>query len=343
MPPVPRPFTSVDVRLASALADATTKKTGLWGPALFLRAFEYVLQDEEDLEDARKHLQALEEFDQNMREYSTLIHNVLDALKGQKSRYELVQYPQETVSCREKEKLWKEMDMRQSLASRLGHRVPLGIMKSMIMRYQREGEERYIVACTLPDKLVDTKELRVEFGLSGDEYRSLTHRDIDDISLLLITGRDRGEIGPLITDRKMSGIEGVYFAEDLMQDAEQHPTKLYDVPLTKEHSILVNAQDLFSVLRKQSEKYRTNSAREGNVPFEVLEWKAKEVDPREAGVRYLFTGTSVRFRGREYELRNPPKEVGCVALPIPKEEDGMRTQRAVLPISYTMLEQRYAA
>ena len=336
-----RSFSSADVRLAGMLADVASERTGLWGPQLFLAAFNYVLQEGESSRDIRRQAQMLEEVGQNTREYSTLVHNVLDGLQKKGSRYQLVQYPQETVSCREKERLWQAMDMRNDLASHLGHRAPLGMVKSIVMKYQREGEEKYIVACTLPDKLVDPKELRVEFGLSREEYKSLTHQRIDDISLLLLTGRERGEIGPLMIDKKMSEVEEVYFAEDLMADAQRFPTKLYDVPLTKEHSLLVNAAHLFQVLREINPKYRTNSAREENVPLKVLEWKVRDVDQARAGVPHLFTGTTVRFRDREYVIKNPPKEAGCVALPIPLEVDGIRNQRVVLPISYRMLEERY--
>ncbi len=337
----PKTFSVADVRLAGMLADAASERTGLLGPQLFLAAFNYVLQDEENVRDIRKHAQALEEVSQNTREYSALIKNILGELREQQSRYQLVQYPQETVSCRQKERLWQEMDMKNNLASHLGHRVPLGMVKSIVMRYQRESEEKYIVVCTLPDKLVDPKELRVEFGLSAGEYKSLTHQGIDDISLLLLTGKQRGEIGPVMIDRKMSEIDGVYFAEDLMADAQRFSTKLYDIPLTKEHSLLANAQDLFQVLRQRNSKYRTNSAREENVPLEILAWKVRDVDQDRAGVTHLFSGTKVRFREKEYMIKNPPQEAECVALPIPFESEGMRNQRVVLPISYKMLEEKY--
>ena len=107
----------------------------------------------------------------------------------------------------------------------------------------------------------------------------------------------------MIIDRKLSAIDGIYFAEDLMQDAQKHPTRLYDVPLTKQHSVLVNAADLFSVLQQRSQKYRTNSAREGNIPLEVTDWKVRDVEAERTGVSHLFTGTKVRFRGQEYMIK----------------------------------------
>lgn len=337
----PRPFTAQQVRLAGMLADATGERTGLFGPGLFFQVFTYVLQHDERFNDLLKQIRALDEIKQNTRKDTALIHDVLNSLETQESRYQLIQYQRETVSCRQKERLWEEMDLKKGLAFHLGKPIPLGMMKSIVMKYEREGEERYIVACTLADKLVDAKELRVEFGLSGAEYKTLTHQGIDDISLLLLTGKEKGEIGPLMIDRKLSAIEGVYFAEDLMQDAEKHPSKLYDVPLTKQHSLFVNAHDLFQVLRQRNQKYRANSAREGNIPLEVTDWKVRDVVLERAGVSHLFTGTKVRFRGQDYMIKNPPKEAGCIALPIPLEADGIRNQRVVLPISYSMMEERY--
>src|SRR3989338_5827155 len=92
-----RAFDSADVRLAGMLSDAASKATGLLGPQLFLRAFEYVLQREERFRDLKKQMQALAEIEQNAREDSTLINDVLNALEKKGSRYQLIQYPQETI------------------------------------------------------------------------------------------------------------------------------------------------------------------------------------------------------------------------------------------------------
>ena len=251
---------------------------------------------------------------------------IISELKESKIKYKLVVHPEETITAREK---------AQSL--RREGIVGAGIIKSVVFRYNpdnrddqkssnEESKPKYIVASTLGGARVKESELRVEFGLSQQEADSLT---LDGIALEAVTGKRRGEIGPLIPPEH---VEGIYFTRDLMREAQSNPRKLYDVPLTLQESLLIAPSDLWGVLHKKSSKYRTVLEFEEQIPFEIIKTR---IEPRPDGP--YFAGTQVRFRGRDYELKHPGKS-SCIAFPLPFESDDRGRVRVRLPLGYDRIE-----
>lgn len=259
--------------------------------------------------------------------------------------HEIVDYPYETITCRDKFALWEEDDVKEKIRS-IHPEYKFDIAKSLLLQYQKENQNHYILACTLSSKKVDLNELRVEFGLSRAEAESLAYKNIDEETLLSTTGSKRGEITPLLAEKKLDNLEGIYFTRDLMIDALNN-TKLYDFPLTLQRSLFVNAANLFYFLQRRNSKYKTSSDLQGGTPFEAIQWKVKEV--AHAGYPYIFTGTEVSFRGQEYLIKNPRQDYGCIALPFSRDNEGkhifehneMKTQRVMLPINYKVLLERY--
>ncbi|MDP3734709.1 MAG: hypothetical protein Q8R37_05765 [Nanoarchaeota archaeon] len=260
--------------------------------------------------------------------------------------YEIVDYPSETITCREKFVLWEEHKITEKIRS--SHpEYRFDIAKSLLVQFQKGNQNQYILACTLSSKKVDFNELRVEFGLSREEAESLAYKNIDEADLLSITGSRRGEITPLLAEEKLDNLEGVYFTRDLMIDAMNNPTKLYDFPLTLQRSLFVNAATVFYFLQRRNSKYTTSSDLQGGAPFEVIQWKVKKVT--NAGYPYIFTGSEVSFRGQEYLIKNPRQDHGCIALPFSRtkqgakvfENHGSKTQRVLLPINYGVVLKSY--
>ncbi len=247
---------------------------------------------------------------------------IITELGQRKIKYKLVVHPEETITAREKE---------QSL--RRNGILGAGIIKSVVFRYNHsENNEdslpKYIVASTLGTARVKKSELRVEFGLSQLETESLT---LDGIALEAVTGKRRGEIGPLIPPEH---VEGIYFTRDLIKDAQRNPGRLYDVPLTLQESLLIAPSDLWRVLHERSPKYRIASEFEEHILFEVTKPK---IEQRPDGP--YFAGTQLRFRGRDYEIKHPGKS-SCIAFPLPKEYDDRGRARVSLPIGYGALRER---
>jgi hypothetical protein len=220
-----------------------------------------------------------------------------------------------------------------------------GIMKSVVFRYMKNGSEpHFIIACTSGRERVSPHELMAEFGLSKGESDTLDHR-MSSYHMFEATGRWKGEIGPIVADEKLERLDGIYFTNSLMRRSLKEPKKAFDIPYRMDRSMMVRATHLFEVLKQRSSKYRTWSAFEGDVPFEVLEWKVREGE-RKNGVDYLFAGTTVSYRGREYVIRNPRKghpgydrRAHCYGMPV---SDGARLLGHVpLPISYQDLESRF--
>lgn len=277
------------------------------------------------------------------------IDSIIKNLERLQIVHDVVDYPYETITCKQKFALWEEDGIRDKIRSHHGSHYHVDIVKSLLLRYQRENQEHYIIACTLASQKVDFNELRVEFGLSRHEAESLNYQSLDESVFMSQTGCRRGEITPLIAEDKQDNVDGIYFTRDLMIDAMDHPHKLYDFPLDLQQSLFVNAANLFYFLRPRSNKYRTSSDLEGVVPFEVIRWNVKEVVPEKSGYPFIFTDTEIEFREQEYRLKNPRKNGGCIALPFSRtkegsivfENHGMKIQRVVLPINYEILLNSY--
>ena len=257
---------------------------------------------------------------------------IISELKESNIEYKLVAHPEETITAREK---------AQSL--RREGIVGAGIIKSVVFRYNpdnrddqkssnEESKPKYIVASTLGGARVKESELRVEFGLSQQEAESLT---LDGIALETVTGKRRGEIGPLIpfdhVDTEKIDLS-IYFTRDLMREAQSNPRKLYDVPLNLRESLLITPANLWKVLHEKSPKYHTASEFEEQIPFEIIKTR---IEPRPDGP--YFAGTQVRFRGRDYELKHPGKS-SCIAFPLPFESDDRGRVRVRLPLGYDRIE-----
>ena len=329
-------FTREDVELASLLAD----HLGPAYPGLFLQFLPSAIQERETGSRLYHAFRAQQSLSKVLEETAAFGEEIIHDLTAQGIPYRMIQYDEATVTCREKERLWKRMELEETLREELPA-VRVDMIKSVLFQYISQGTEKYILACTLPQRQVSTTELRAELGLSPDEARSLTVKRLDLVDLFNLTGKETGALSPLMAPSKVEELAAVYFTEDLLFDAQAHPEKLYDVTLTPQASMFVNADTLFGLLQRRSDRYRSSAVFDDTVAFEVTDWKVKPVDVARAGVNYLFTETKVRYKGQEYVIKNLPKEGKVVAMPVPLEHEGMKTQRVELPLTYGMVERRY--
>ena len=282
---------------------------------------------------------ALESLEQRTNDFSGVVKEIITALRLAGKEFHLVQYGHETTSCKEKEQMWDRECFQTQFPSELG------MVKSMLFRYARKADERYILACTTSDTNVNLKELSEEFRLSGAESRTLTHKGIDEKDLIGIVGLYVGEVGPLLVNPRVEELDGVYFTSHLMSEALSSPKKVYDIPLSHESALLVNAVDLFSVLRARSRKYCTNPKIEiqlygMDVLLKVTEWKVQEDKDPHSDKEFRFDGTKVIFRGEEYVIKNPRKSECIATIPGKENEEGL-SQRVMLPVDYGTMTRLY--
>ena len=279
----------------------------------------------------------------------------LEQLLTRSSRKE---YPYEIPSYAEKLNYWKSNGSKDQSPH-------LGMIKTILFAYQRDGQENYILASTLGQKKIDLSELAAELGLSAAEADTLDH-NIDDATIEKVTGRKRGAVSPFAP--KLEVVEAIYFSRDLLEDLTENPLKEYDIPLSLTASIFVKGADLYTFLR-QNLTYKLPAFQEpaeltetglviDTIVLEVVDWKVKEVDPSQAGYAHLFAGTRVKYGGQEYEIKNPRhrkegmmrrrKKIDTVALPISRAEGKVNYEytergrkRVLLPIDYETLEKIY--
>ncbi|MEK6900614.1 MAG: hypothetical protein AABX05_05810, partial [Nanoarchaeota archaeon] len=171
-----------------------------------------------------------------------------------------------------------------------------------------------------------------------------------------VTGKKRGEVSPILATENLADIDAVYFTRDLIADAVKFSGKRYDFPRSLSESEFFNAADLFGHLAKINPKYRTAAEFEKTSPLQIVRWRVKEVDAVKTGYRFLFDGTIVNYRGRDYEIKNPRmkkegvlrrrKQINCMAMPLSYTPSGIKHEytergrkRVFLPISYETLEQ----
>ncbi len=329
-------FTAEDIRLAGVLAD----HSGWAYPGLFLQFLPHAIRERERGSKLYHAFRAQQSLPHVLEETARFCGEVMQELAAQDIRCRTVQYDEATVTCRQKERLWKGMGLEETLREEIPA-VRIDMIKSVLFQYISQGTEKYILACTLPQSQVSMAELRAELGLSPDEAKSLTVKRLDTVDLFNVTGKETGALSPLMAPSKVQELAAVYFTEDLRYDAQEHPEKFYDVALTPQESIFVNAEKLFGLLRQRSDRYQSSAVFDDTVPFEVTQWKVKPVDMARAGVNYLFTETRVRYKGQEYVIKNPPLEGKVVAMPFPREYEWMKTHRVELPLTYGMVERRY--
>lgn len=303
------------------------------------RVLEFEERKPKEFREMYRVFRAKEGLERRTRDFAGKVQEVVTALETAGKPVYLYQYDRETTTCSEKEKMWKEQGFQKQFPS------GLGMIKSVLFKYAREGEERYILACTTSNKTIDLGELRVEFGLSGSESRTLTHRGIDETDLTGIVGQELGEVSPLLVKPNVEELDGIYFTADLMTEARGSPQKMYDVPLTHEAALLANAADLFSVLRDRSSKYRTDPKIEiqlygMDALLKVTEWKVQEDKDPHSEREFRFDGTVVKFRGQEYVIKNPRSKECIATIPRERNEEGL-SRRVMLPIDYGTMARFY--
>ena len=149
----------------------------------------------------------------------------------------VLEHPQETVGCYEKAGLLPAHPAVGRAA------VKTGVMKSIVLGYERTDGTKYVMVCTRGDRRVDLMEVRVELGLTRAETASLCSR-VDEATLESVTGQKRGAIGPLLIPDALERLEAVYFARDLLVQSGRYDTLVHDVPLSLTSSVLFRAQEL---------------------------------------------------------------------------------------------------
>jgi len=266
----------------------------------------------------------------------------------------VILYFAETATCIDKAKLWEQIGFKKNIARDLKVEPKnIGMVKTILFSYLRENQERYFLVSTLAERKVDYNEIRVELGLSGQQTQTITHK-ISDATLESITGKKRGAVSPLLDQEYLAKIDAVYFTHDLMDDAARNPEKKYDLPRSPSVSEFWNAARLFDLLRSKSPKYK--SAGEVETELKILDLKYKQI-PQTAGYEFLFRGTTVEYRGQQYQITNPPlkkegidrrrKQIGCTAFPIARSENGTINyeytergrKRLILPLTFEILAQ----
>ena len=215
------------------------------------------------LEVTEEFLRAIQEIHQNSVDLGILV----DDLRAEFARREKVcahvRYPKSTITIAEKRELWESMGFARSVQEGLGNQYGLSMVKSALLTYQHAGEEHYLIACTLPDERVETKAIGRDLGLSNKERKRMHFAELDVAPLVLLTGTHQvGSISPLLSPRKLAEFSAVYFSDGLIGEAREHPTRLYDVPISPDNSLLVNAATLFDVLQGRDAKYTTTVPKE---------------------------------------------------------------------------------
>lgn len=255
----------------------------------------------------------------------------------------LRKYPRSFSSCAAKLEYWRSNGLRNQL-------YELEMIKTILFSFQREGQEKYILASTLGQERIDLNELRVELGLSGPEATTISY-DIDDDTIKAVTGKRRGAVSPFVTNENID----IYFCRDLLRDMRAD-SKSYDIPLSLKSSVFLKAADLYALVKKNN--YEVPGEFEDALPLEITDLKVKSVDASRAGYALQFAGTQVRYRGQEYEIKNPRmkkeetprrrKEIGTIALPLTKIEGKVEYEmtergrkRVLLPLDYETLENAY--
>lgn len=269
------------------------------------------------------------------------------------------EYSRALFSYAEKLLYWKSNGFKDRLPN-------LGMIKTILFSYQKDGQERYILASTLGQSKIDLEELQLKLGLSAAEGDTLDHY-LDDTTIERITGRKRGAVSPFAAD--LTRVDSIYFSRELIQDMKENPGKEYDVPLSLTSAVFLPSAQLYAFLKqnpayalpaetKENEEIGTEKVIFLDTELDITEWKVKEIDPSKAGYSYLFAGTRVSFQGQEYEIKNPRmkkegiyrrrKETGCVALPFTRENGKIEykmtergRKRIVLSLSYEILEDLY--
>lgn len=247
-------FDEIDLKITSMVAKAIERQDFLGrrvNGETYLRLLNLVLGQRESLADFYKIDRARQEAEQLAKETTLLTNEVSAALRNRDIPFKAVIYNRETRTCDEKAAYWQENEFEMQFPK------GIGIMKSLLFKYKARGRDHYIMVCTLGDHRVDTEELKIELRMSGQQAKSLVIPLFDNTDLLLKIGQEQGAVSPLLSPRKLAGLECVYFTGALMKDALEHPQKVYDVPLTRAAALLVNPAPLFSVLNGRSEKYRT--------------------------------------------------------------------------------------
>lgn len=279
-------------------------------------------------------------------------------------------YKVETVACGEKRALWD--------GGAVAHvNLPaeqLAILKSLLLSFRQDDGLHYIMVCsTEEDGKIDFDEVRQELGLRGASLQFASPGIFSEG--YLPTGQRAGEVGPLLSPEGLAVVDSVYFTAAVLRDAEAHANRLYDVPLTRDRSLLVNARDLFLVLVCQSNRYRTARALEGGIvenrslSFIPRDRVPETQEPRQLPLPltddvvvthwnvhlseeqarcYVFAGTDVLCSGQRYRLRNPGA-TSCIALPFTVGEHGerkyehigTRTRRVTLALGYDRLAELY--
>ncbi|MDP3698524.1 MAG: hypothetical protein Q8R47_02970 [Nanoarchaeota archaeon] len=267
----------------------------------------------------------------------------------------VIEYFADTVTCVDKLRFWKEIDFKKKFAAECGIKPEdVGMVKTMLFSYLQEGREHYFLASTLAEKQIDYHELRVELGLSGAEAQSI-NRTLSDSTIEAVLGKKRGAVSPLLIPEYLQKLDAIYFTRDLMDDAAQFPGKKYDLPRSVTVSEFWNAATLFNLLQQKSPRYKRSGSFEKEMG--IATWKVKKIDQEKAGYSYLFGGTTITYRGQEYQLTNPPmkregvdrkrKQIMCTAFPISQtaewkiqyEYTDQGKKRVLLPITYEHLEQ----
>lgn len=344
MPDEIRPMTLLDISHISraiGIAKFLGMQFPIGGPLPIqqILTLEKAIEENADLALAGELAVELDKLPQYQQELAQVI-SFIESVAGKSGTFFHYQhYSAPTRRVWEKQRMWKNDKFAQEMKH--NHGVDIDILKSILFRYSSENGPKYIIANTLAGHRVDQGELRVELGLNRMEAESLapaaTHEELIFKAFAL-----EGCVRPIVPWSKLDGLVGIYFTRDLLSDATKNPHKVYDIAMTLDSSIFVNAFSLWGTLRQIHRVYRGPSDLEaGELPLSIESWKNRQCDLQSAGVPSDFSGTVVTFRGQPYVIWNPRKKGLTLARPGPLERNGERMQRVMLPFGYNTLFKMY--
>jgi hypothetical protein len=175
---------------------------------------------------------------------------VVSSLRISGKPHEIVDHPQETITVIEKR------DMINKFFDKYQRYGEITIVQGSVLSYKDDsGKENLIVYFDNGEERIDFKDLKKKLGIPKKTDLKFCNGNIKKI-----IGLANGEVSPFMP--VVDKISGIYFEENLINNARQNPNNYFDMPLSTKSSLYANVADVYDILSKQiGEKVRVLEAR----------------------------------------------------------------------------------
>lgn len=157
------------------------------------------------------------------------------AFQGKVGEEHTQTHPRETVTVLEKRRLFNEYP---EIYKKYGDII---IVQGSALSYQDEkGNDKLILYFHNGEERINFPELKLKLGIPKKTDLRFYQGNLEDIGLA------NGEVSPLscISEK----IDGLYFDERMIKGAQENPSRIYDIALSKEKSLFVNVADVYKAL-----------------------------------------------------------------------------------------------